>query len=257
MKNFTILVLTLAIMGNMNLVGQEQGIAAPDFEVNLLDGGMFRLSEQVGMVVLVYLFGNTCSFCIASGPKVEETIYNVFKENSEFTAVGLDTWDSSSNKNSVTGFRNKTGISLPLAIKAGFVAKDYSTTWDRLMVINKEGILFHKGVVATDNDIENAVTAINESLTLTNKLDTYANQFHLKLFPNPAVDVLYMEITEGRVLGIELYDITGKKVGELHYSGQEESTTIEVPLHHLRQGIYLYSIQTEGTSLSGKFIIQR
>ena len=40
----------------------------------------------------------------------------------------------------------------------------YQTTYDRLLVIDKDGILVHKGVVVASNDIDNAVAAIVQSL---------------------------------------------------------------------------------------------
>jgi len=146
------------------LPGQDVGNPGPDFTVSLQGGGTYNLADQAGKVVFVYLFGNTCPFCIGSGPSIESTIYQAFKGNSDFTAIGLDTWNSSSNESSVSSFRNKTGITFPLAIKAGSVASDYETTYDRIMVIDKHGKLFHKGIVAAGNDINNAVTAITQSL---------------------------------------------------------------------------------------------
>ncbi len=164
MRKLLILTVCLAFTGISHLPGQDVGNPGPDFEVNLQGGGMYSLSAQAGKVVFVYLFGNSCPFCIASGPSIESSIYQVFAGNSEFTAVGVDTWNSSSSEASVSSFRNKTGITFPLAIKAGFVASDYETTYDRLMVIDKHGKLVHKGVLAADNDINNAVSAIRQSL---------------------------------------------------------------------------------------------
>ncbi len=60
--------------------GQTVGEMGPDFEVNTLGGGTFKLSDQRGKVVFVFLFGNTCPSCKAVGPTVESSIYQHFKD---------------------------------------------------------------------------------------------------------------------------------------------------------------------------------
>jgi peroxiredoxin len=164
MKRITLLAIGLAMAFSITLQGQVEGNDAPDFEVNLLDGGTFNLSDQSGKVVLIFLFGNTCPPCLAAGPNIESSLNQVFTDDPNFTAVGLDTWDGSSNTASVTGFRSRTGITFPLAIKAGHVAATYSTTYDRLMVIDHNGVLVHKGIINAANDINNAKAAIAASL---------------------------------------------------------------------------------------------
>ena len=172
MKNLLTIVTALLVAGTMPLFGQKEGDPAPDFMVELQGGGTFKLSAHEGKVVFVFLFGNTCPSCVSAGADVETSIYQVFKEDTaNFTAIGLDTWDTSSNETSVSGFKKKTGISFPLGLKAGDIAANYENTYDRLMVIDRQGILIHKGALVARNDIDNAVEAINLSLTVTG-LDT-------------------------------------------------------------------------------------
>jgi len=142
----------------------EVGDPAPDFTVDLLDDGKFTLSEHEGKVVAVFLFGNTCPYCIASGPSIESSLYQEFMDDPNFVMIGVDTWDGSSNETSVSGFRNSTGITFPLALKAGHVASTYGTTYDRLLVINAEGTLVHKGVAPTSSDLGNAIQVVENSL---------------------------------------------------------------------------------------------
>ena len=129
MKYLFYIVMILMIAGTGQLNAQAQGDPAPDFEVDLLepDSATFKLSDQEGKVVLVFLFGNTCPSCLSAGSDVETSIYQVFKDNTNFTAIGIDTWDTSSNKSSVTEFKNTTGISFPLALKGGSIAATYQT----------------------------------------------------------------------------------------------------------------------------------
>jgi len=248
--------MVLVVAATINMYGQQEGNAAPDFEVNLEGGGTFKLSDQQGKVVFVFLFGNTCPSCKAVGPDVESSIYQKYKNDSSFTAIGLDTWDGSSNETTVSGFRNSTGITFPLAIKAGSVAADYATTYDRLMVIDQDGILVHKGKIVAANDINNAVEAIDLSLTVTG-LVTVSGSPQLSVYPNPVADILHINAEGESISGIVLYDVTGKKVFDKLFTGQFEDSGLELSLQHLEQGLYFYTIRTEGTQVTGKLLIQR
>ncbi len=245
------------IAGTGQLYAQTVGESAPDFEVVQLepDSTTFKLSDQEGKVVLVFLFGNTCPSCVSAGSDVETSIYQVFKDNTNFSAIGIDTWDTSSNESSVTNFKNTTGISFPLALKGGDVAATYQTTYDRLMVIDGEGILVHKGILVARNDLDNTVEAINLSLSVTGvDLDAASPQVHV--YPNPVSNVLHVA-AGGSISGISVYDILGKRVFDVIYSGQSDPSSVGIPLQHLEQGIYFYSIQSDGQLDTGKFIIQR
>lgn len=156
----------------------------------------------------------------------------------------------------MSGFRNSTGITFPLAIKAGFVAADYATTYDRLMVIDQEGILVHKGKVVAANDINNAIEAIDQSLTVTGLVSVSGGP-QLNVYPNPVADVLHINAEGESISGMELFDVTGKKVLDKLFTGQLENSSLEVSLQHLEKGLYFYSIRTEGTPATGKLLIQR
>ncbi len=258
MKYLFNVVMILLIACTGQLYAQVLGDPAPDFEVELLepDSTTFKLSDQEGKVVLVFFFGNTCPSCLSAGSDVETSIYQVFKDNTNFTAIGIDTWDTSSNESSVTNFKNTTGISFPLALKGGSVAAAYQTTYDRLMVIDGEGILVHKGILVARNDLDNTIEAINQSLTVTG-LDLGSHIPQLNVFPNPVSDVLHIAVGDASISGISLYDITGKRVHKATFSGFTELFSVEIPLQHLEQGIYFYSIQAEEQLYTGKLLIQR
>lgn len=257
MKKFSIIML-LTMAGMVGLHAQEIGNAAPDFEVNLLGGGTFKLSQHRGQVVLVFLFGNRCPPCIAAGPKIESLLYQEYMNTSNFAAIGVDTWNSSSNATSVAGFQNLTGISFPLAIKAGSVAVDYGTTYDRLMIIDQEGILVHKGRVTATNDVNNAIEAINMSLAVTN-VGIAGDGPEVGIFPNPVSDEMRIDAGDKTVAGIEIYDVSGKRVHEASFSGHDPFSPVSLSLSGLEQGIYFYKIALKGEKYlsTGKLLIQR
>ena len=235
--------------------GQSVGAMGPDFEVNTLGGGTFKLSEQRGKVVFVFLFGNTCPSCIAIGPGVESSIYQEFTSNEDFVAIGLDTWDSSSGESSVTGFKNATGISFPLAIKAGSVAKAYGTTYDRFMVIDRDGILAHKGTVGASNDVDNTKAVIQQSLMVAGFSGLSAAKAGVRVYPVPASDEVHFQ-SEEPITQIRIFDVTGKLVlSEFDFSDPAgDPGTLRVST--LETGLYLYRLRIAGGIVTGKLLIE-
>ncbi|NNE70834.1 MAG: redoxin domain-containing protein, partial [Rhodothermales bacterium] len=145
----TILLASTLLLGAIAVAptaeAQNVGDAAPAFSYPALGGGQISLADHSGKVVFVFLFGNTCPFCLAIGNQTESEINAVFGSNPSFQAVGLDLWTSSSTTASVTSFRNRTGITYPLGLQAGGMASLYGTTYDRLLVIGADGTIRYKG----------------------------------------------------------------------------------------------------------------
>ncbi len=248
------LVLLFAVSVQIN--AQEEGEQAPNFEVGLLGGETFNLADHEGKVVMVFFFGNTCPSCRAIGSTIESAIYQEYMDDEgNLVAVGIDTWNSSSNESSVTGFKNSTGITFPLAIKGGDVAVNYKTTYDRLMVIDRAGVLVHKGIVAASNDIENTIAAIEESLIVTGVEDLFSDRANV--YPNPAKDVLHVSAGADIISGITLFDLNGRKVMESTLFNQRAGNEFEVDLHDFEPGVYFYSLETEGVPFTGKLVIQK
>ena len=156
----------------------------------------------------------------------------------------------------LSDIKNTTGITFPLGLMAGNVAATFQTTYDRLMVIDHQGILVHKGVLVAGNDINNAVDALNQSLTVT-ALDAVSGSPQPGVYPNPVSDKLHINAGGKSISGISIYEITGNKVIDAVFSGGSGSSSAEVSLQHLEPGVYLYSIQVEGSPFMGKLLIQR
>ncbi|NJK85193.1 MAG: TlpA family protein disulfide reductase [Bacteroidales bacterium] len=113
--------------------GQNVGEPAPDFTLNVLNGGQFKLSDQKGKVVFIFVFGYNCPHCKANGPNTQTGIYEMFMDNSSFVAIGVDTWNG--NSSGVESFKATTGITYPLGLNASSIESLYSTTYDRILVV--------------------------------------------------------------------------------------------------------------------------
>lgn len=246
-----------ALLLNLSLFSQSVGELAPDFTVDLVEEGSFTLSQQTGKVVLVFFFGNGCPFCISAGPSVEG-LYQDHQANPDFVAVGLDTWNSSSNNATVAGFAASAEVTFPLAIKAGSVASDYGTTYDRLAVIDQEGILRHKGSSAALNDIDNARVIINGLFTATSIDPEMERNADIAVYSNHVADELrFRFFTEATgTAWISMFDIAGKEVQKQYFNHLVGEQEFSLDISALQDGIFLYRVFHEGKVHTGKLILQ-
>jgi len=257
MKKLLIMLLIMLVAGNNYLFAQIVGEPAPEFEADLLGGGTFKLKDQyASKLVFIFLFGHGCPSCIQVGTDIESMIYQEFKDHPNFAAIGLDTWDGNSKESTVEAFKNWTGITFPLGIKAGSIAAAYGNSYDHLIVIDQWGILVHNGFLVADNDLDYAKQAIIENLPITG-IDELDNNPVLNIFPSPVVDHLQIDAGSESINGIEIYDISGKRVLENTYSGISSTSTISLSVQHLNQGFYFYAISLDGSVVTGKLLIQR
>ena len=135
---------------------------APEFSLTSLDGTTVKLSDYKDKVVVLFFFGNSCPSCKATAPTIESKLNTAFSSNSDYVILGLDQWDG--NNSAVESFKNTTKVTFPLLLKASAVAGSYNTTYDRLVVINKAGIVAFKGTQIASNDINKAVAKVEELL---------------------------------------------------------------------------------------------
>jgi peroxiredoxin len=256
---FFSLVFILAIGFNLN--AQNPGSDAPDFTVDLLGDEDFTLSDHAGKVVLLFFFGNTCPYCYTSGPKVQE-IYTRFIDSSNFVVLGLDTWDSSSSSESVAAYQSTAGVSFPLAIKAGSVSSAYETTYDRLVIIDQEGIIRHKGTTAAVNDASSASAIIFDLLTVVTEPTTGTDlrsggDSKVKLLQDAANKQLSFEfsIWNEPIVDFAIYSITGKEVKRVHQNLGFGTQRLSIETQSFQAGIYIYKLLIDGELAAGRIVI--
>ncbi len=238
--------------------GQGVGDAAPDFTVDIAGGGTFTLADHQGKVVMIFFFGNGCPFCKESGPLVQG-IYTQYKDDPDFVAVGLDTWDSSSDNESVGAFADFVGITFPMGIDANSVKTAYSYSYDRLMVIDRNGIIRQKNNTGAINDIEGTKSAIQMYLNMSTAVNNVTEQERsISLYPLPASDRVNADIYLENSSDVQfvISDITGKTRKRTNLFLEAGAQHLEIDINDLDQGIYLYTIFIEDKVESGKLVIQ-
>lgn len=169
MKTIQLFTIAMVFLFAGQISAQNVGDNAPDFTLDKLDGGSFDLSDNLGKVIFIFTFGNSCSHCIANGPNTETGIYDVYKNDANFVAVGVDAWDGSTGQ--VQSYQVSTGISYPLLLNGGTMVSDYSTTYDRMIVVDQEGVIRYKGTSNATPTVVAQASAVIEGLLQTAAID--------------------------------------------------------------------------------------
>ncbi|MDZ7897046.1 MAG: TlpA disulfide reductase family protein [Arcicella sp.] len=132
-----------------------------DFTLSSDANTKIKLADYKDKVVVLFFFGSGCSSCKATSPSVQSTfVANYAGKNVE--VIGLDTWDG--NLAAVQSFRKLSNLTFPLLLEASSVAKTFETTYDRLVIVDKKGVVRFKGTQLAGNDIANAKKVVDEYL---------------------------------------------------------------------------------------------
>lgn len=138
----------------------EELPTAPDFSITTFDNQELKLEDYAGKVLVIWFFGSECPPCIAIGGTVEKDLNESFSDKTDYAIIGIDQWDR--NNATVEGFKTKTGVEFPLGAMGSGVAKEYGTTFDRLIVINKEGKIAYKAESRANSTLEDVISVVNE-----------------------------------------------------------------------------------------------
>jgi peroxiredoxin len=131
---------------------------APTFTLKDTNGSDVSLSTYDGKVIVLFFLGSGCPSCRATAPKIQNQIANTYSSN-EVAVLGLDQWDG--NSAAVTNFKSVSQVTFPLLLNASDVARQYETTYDRLIVIDKNGNIHFKGDSLASQNLSKVVEEIN------------------------------------------------------------------------------------------------
>ncbi len=259
MKKLLGLAIAIAISA-ASLLGQSVGDDAPEFSYQSLTGDTVKLSDYKGKVVFLFLFGNGCSNCKLIGNDTETKVQDVYGDRDDFQALGLDLWNSTSSVTTVTAFQSTTKISYPLLLKAGAIEQDYKTTYDRVIVIDREGKIRHKGGTVVYNDLDNAISVIEGlfATTGTGDLERANSSPVTGIYPNPVDEnaSIHFTLEKEASVDIRIYNLTGQ---EIIYLGKETfpsgSHIREIPARDLPSGVYVLRTVISGQVYTSKMVV--
>ncbi len=135
------------------------GTVAPEFEVNNLDGGLARLSDHKGEVVLVNIWATWCLPCLIEMPSMERLYQEIGEDGFEIMAVSIDAelggFDLAGRPGGdIQAFADSLGLTFPmLHDPSGGIERSYRTTGvPETFLIGRDGIIYKKVAGGTEWD---------------------------------------------------------------------------------------------------------
>ncbi len=223
----SIIILSFFALQTVSYAQLSIGEQAPEFTLNNIDNVPVSLNDFTGQAVLIIFFGYNCPFCKASAPFVESLIWQKHG-GQNFTVLGVDEWDGSSNQIR-TQFKNPTEVTYPLLKNGSAVAARYNVNFDWFILLDQEhkvyytasGTLHNSGGVPQKivSDLESEVV---ELITTTSVEGAHSNSlptdFELKQnFPNPfnPNTTIQFDLPQTIHVSLKIYNTLGQEIRNL------------------------------------------
>ena len=153
------LLIGVAWMNQDRIQPVTTGTIAPDFEVKNLDGGLARLSDHSGKVVLMNIWATWCPPCLDEMPSMERLYQELGEEDFEILAVSIDAelglFDLTGNVGGdVRAFADSLGLTFPILHNpSGDIQRLYRTrAVPETFLIGRDGIIYKKVAGGTEWD---------------------------------------------------------------------------------------------------------
>lgn len=122
---------------------------APDFSLELFDGGNFQLAGQRGRVVVINFFASWCVSCGEETHHLEKAFHAYAPDQVAFLGVAIDDTEKKAR-----AFLKKAGLTIPAGLdKTGRIKEIYGLYgMPTTFFIDRNGLVsyFHAGVVTED-----------------------------------------------------------------------------------------------------------
>jgi cytochrome c biogenesis protein CcmG/thiol:disulfide interchange protein DsbE len=154
-----VLLIVVAWLNQDRIQPVTAGTVAPEFEVNDLEGGLARLSDHSGEVVLVNIWATWCLPCRVEMPSMERLYQEIGEDGFEIMAVSIDAalgqFDQAGRPGGdIEVFADSLGLTFPmLHDPSGGVERLYRTTGvPETFLIGRDGIIYKKVAGGTEWD---------------------------------------------------------------------------------------------------------
>lgn len=209
--------------------GLNEGDLAPNFTKTDLNGVSHSLSNYLGKVVVLFLFGYNCPVCNAQGNAFETGVWQWAQSNhpGQVVVLGADVWNGSVPQ--VHQFRINTGATYPLLLQAGDGPGNENLNvpyneFDNYVVINKQGVIrYHawdRWPHGNRQHLDEIRATVDSLVTnLAGVGDGPAASLALAAAPNPFHGSTVIELSSpfptGTRVRAEVFDLAGRRVARL------------------------------------------
>jgi cytochrome c biogenesis protein CcmG/thiol:disulfide interchange protein DsbE len=169
--------------GPLKLVGNVQGLPAPDFQLPSLDGAKVKLSDFRGKAVLLNFWATWCPPCKVEMPWFADLQKEYGKDGLVILGVAMD--DSEPDK--IAQFASEMGVNYPILLGTDQVSDDYGNVQylPTSFYISRDGTIVDKMTGLLDRkDIEEAV---KKTLNTTSRPTSSSQQSQATGEVKPAV----------------------------------------------------------------------
>lgn len=267
MKKILALILLFLITALPTKAQVNVGDEAPNFRLAYLGGGQgdrIDLSELSGKVVYIFFYGAGCPHCRSNGPVTETEIHQSFVEDTNFVALGLDTWNESASSNA--SFKAATGITYDLLFTARDILVAYygnASAYDRSVVVGADGLVKYKGNSYVNIGYQDVVATIESELSLLST--SSENEFELpsslhleQNYPNPfnpSTTITY-QLTSSSKVKLQVFNLLGREIATL--VNEFQSSGEQSVLWNASQspsGVYIYRLTVENEVINRKMML--
>ena len=154
-----VLLIVVAWLNQDRIQPVTAGTVAPEFEANDLKGGLARLSDHRGEVVLVNIWATWCLPCRVEMPSMERLYQEIGEDGFEIMAVSIDAvlgqFDQAGRPGGdIEVFADSLGLTFPmLHDPSGGIERLYRTTGvPETFLIGRDGIIYKKVAGGTEWD---------------------------------------------------------------------------------------------------------
>jgi peroxiredoxin len=144
-----VFIIVLAWLNQDRIQPVTAGTAAPDFEVTDLAGGLDRLSDHRGEVVLLNIWATWCGPCRVEMPSMERLYRGIAEDGFEIMAVSIDAEIGQFDRfgypgGDIQAFADSLGLTFPmLHDPSGGIQQLYRTTGvPETFLIGRDGIIY-------------------------------------------------------------------------------------------------------------------
>lgn len=127
------------------------GSKAPYFMLTSSEGNQINLFEYKNKAVVLFFFGNESESSKTAAKDIQIRLVQPYATRDDIVFLGLDYWNG--DMPLVRAFKTKTGVTFPLLLDAGNTATNYKTTYDRIVIIDKNGNVVFSGNQYASDDI--------------------------------------------------------------------------------------------------------